>query len=225
MSNSSLQCLEAIKRTSRAPSTKSLESAAISPSHSRGHQERKRETKNRLYDITIVEENGSQVKVHYCGYSSQYDEWKAKSEVVYNKPKFNDIEQDYSALTELACSIKKGLLPSRKEDPEVRIQVLFDLTSFKSLQERGILRPQRGRSGTEMYTIQKYSDLDDVFGERWHIRIVNHIGDFSYVILETVSFYFSRSRPIKEYEVQIPNQNQACQYMTLCKSDLRIVGV
>ena len=53
--------------------------------------------------------------------------------MVYNKPKFDDIEQDYSALTELACSIKKGLLPTRKEDSEVRIQVPFDLTSFRML--------------------------------------------------------------------------------------------
>ena len=34
------------------------------------------------------------------------------------------------------------------------------------------------------------------------MRIENLLGDFSYVILETVSFYFSRSRPIMEYQVE-----------------------
>ena len=70
------------------------------------------------------------------------------------------------------------------------------------LQERGILRPQRGRSGTKVYTIKKYSDLNDVFGDKWHLRIENHLGDFSYAILETISFYYSQSRPILEYEVE-----------------------
>ena len=195
-SDTSLQCIDTVKRTPRAPSIKNIEAAAISPSHSKGHHQRKRESKKRFYDTTIVEEKGS-----------QDDERKPripKPEAMSKKPKLDNscIGQDYSPFTELACSIKKRLLASIEDDPEVIIQVPLNFTSFRFLQERGILRLQRGRSGTELYTIREFSDLNDLFGEKWHMRIENILGDFSYVILETVSFYFSRSRPIMEYEVE-----------------------
>ena len=65
----------------------SVEAAAstISPSHLRPQ---KRVSKNKLYYIEVIDENGSQVKVHYCGYGSEYDEWKPRSVVVYTKPVF-----------------------------------------------------------------------------------------------------------------------------------------
>ena len=82
-----LQCIDAVKNRSRAASTRSAEAAAstISPSHFRPQ---KRVSKNKLYDIEVVAENGSQVKVHYCGYGSEFDEWKPRSEVMYTKPAF-----------------------------------------------------------------------------------------------------------------------------------------
>lgn len=45
--------------------------------------------------------------MHYRGYSSDFDEWKEKTEVVLNKPKFETTEREWSSVTELACAIKK----------------------------------------------------------------------------------------------------------------------
>ena len=39
---------------------------------------RKAESKNKLYNIEIVDEKG-EVKVHYVGYGSEYDEWKPRT--------------------------------------------------------------------------------------------------------------------------------------------------
>ena len=52
-----LQCIEAIKKRSRAPSTKKIEAVAISPPDLR-HETKARQkvSKNKLYDIEILED-------------------------------------------------------------------------------------------------------------------------------------------------------------------------
>ena len=107
---SSLQCLDAVKnRTTRVPSRVATE--ALSPL--RLPRREAIHKRSNLYEVEVVEEKGALVKVHYTGYSSIYDEWKPKDEVVLNKPNFFDSdEQEWSPVTELACSIKKHLLPS-----------------------------------------------------------------------------------------------------------------
>ena len=201
ISSPDLQCRAAIKNRSRVPSTKGLEAAATCPSdfsHSTSKQ-RATKNKNKLYDVVIVEEKGSEVKVHYCGYSSKYDEWKPKVDVKYVAPPFQPHDEEFSPLTHLACCIKKGLLPSRSGDPEVHIQVPCDIPSFQVLQE--VAKSLQG-GATEKYKILRYSDLDNVLGEKWHFRVVNEAGDFSYVILETLSFYLTKGKPILDYTVE-----------------------
>ena len=36
-----------------------------------------------MYEIKLVETKKERVKIHYIGYSDKYDEWKLKSETVY----------------------------------------------------------------------------------------------------------------------------------------------
>ena len=160
MSSPNLQCYHSVQKRSRVPSTKGLESAAIDSSDL--SQPRKRSKKNQLYEIEVVEEQ--QVKVHYCGYSSDYDEWKPKSEVKHITPTFQPAADDhFSPLTELACSIKKKLLPSRHGDLEVRIQVSCDISTFQSLQELGTLSGDARDDECKMkYSIRHYRDLDSV---------------------------------------------------------------
>ena len=198
---SELQCLDTIKNRRRVSSWRSVEASATAVGTQ--HLPRKKKaSKDRLYEIEIIEEEGTQVKVHYTGYSSEYDEWKEKNDVVFSKPVFppTNTEQPISPLTELACTIKKKLLPSRSEDPEVRIQLPCDSSSFQLIRDRGILisgPPDNGK-----YSIRSYRDLEDVLGDNWHYRISNPIGDFSYVILETLTLHMCKSRPILEYEAE-----------------------
>ena len=133
---SSLQCLDAVKnRTTRVPSRVVAE--ALSPL--RLPRREAIHKRSNLYEVEVVEEKGALVKVYYTGYSSIYDEWKPKDEVVLNKPNFFDSdEQEWSPVTKLACSIKKRLLPSRSEDPEVRIQIPCDSATFRVIQSKGV---------------------------------------------------------------------------------------
>ena len=125
-----------LKNRHRVPSVKSVEASAISSQHSGGNPTINRNKKNQLYEIEIVAER-SKMKVHYCGYSEEHDEWKLKNKIQYIKPQFNEVEQDFSPLTEFAHAIKRKLLPSRSGDPKVRVQLPCDVGSFPALWELG----------------------------------------------------------------------------------------
>ena len=111
-------------------------------------------------------------------------------------------EREYSPLTELACGIKKRLLPSRSDDPYVRIQVSLDAATLQVLKDRGTPRAGRGRGSSEVYIIAQYRDLNEILGDNWHFRVVNEAGDFSYAILESIAFHYCTSRPLLEYDVE-----------------------
>lgn len=149
---SSLQCIEKIKNRSRKPLYKAMEATAVSTLTTERLPRRKAESKNKLYSVEIVAEKGAEVKVHYVGYGSKYDEWKPRTEVVHTKPDFGSgcSEQYYSPLTELACCIKKRLQPSRNDEPDVRIQVSLDAATFQMLKERGISRARHGCGSSGM---------------------------------------------------------------------------
>ena len=64
-----------------------------------------------------------------------------------------------------------------------------------TLHVRGCVRECTVQECHSTYTIRQYSDLNELLGDRWHIRIVNSNGDFSQVLLETIRFYLGRGGP------------------------------
>ena len=93
---------------------------------------RNRKDNSRLYPIDILErrqEGGqSQIKIHYVGYSSVYDEWREASEVYTPERAIPYIP--YSLYADLASRIKASLALGRKADPEIRIDMPFDKVAF-----------------------------------------------------------------------------------------------
>ena len=146
---------------------------------------------NTLYDIDILEEDGAQVKIHYKGYHHTFDEWRPKDQVVLKKPEIAPV--DFHPITELACQTKKRLLPSRHEDPAVRIQVPGSEEAFEELASTG------QKKGSK-YSISAFSDLTPILGDKWYLRIANRNGDFSHVILSTVEYYLAKPHTLTEYE-------------------------
>lgn len=118
-----LQCLNSVKNRTRS-SKEALQSVWIPPRLSRAADKT-------LYDIEIVAEEGSKVKIHYVGYDVKFDEWRPKEEIELKKPKL--VTQDFSPLTELACQIKRKLAPTRHQDPAVIIHVPTTIDSFSML--------------------------------------------------------------------------------------------
>ena len=179
-----LQCLESIKKRTRRPT-----SHLYAEPHTQKQSTASR--RKNLYDVEVIEEDGAKVKIHYIGYSTKYDEWKSRDEVILKKPR---MATDFHPLTELACQIKKRLLPSRHQDPSIRIQVPGTREAFTQLAAASI--PKEG----DKYTISSYADLEPILGEKWFLRIANKNRDFSYVILSTVEHHLTTPRSLLEYE-------------------------
>ena len=56
-------------------------------------------------------------------------------------------------------------------------------------------------NGHQAYGIKNYKDLDELFGEQWHVRIVNVNGDFSCALLNTIQFYTMQPKPILDFSI------------------------
>ena len=156
---------------------------------------------DRLYPLEVIAKDGDRVKVHYIGYSSQYDEWRQSSELETLSPRSGqqlELYQPFELHQELAYSIKLALVGSRK-DPDVRIEMPFDLLLFNGgLKQQGYSVHQ-GR-GHEVMGIKTYIDLVPLLGKCWYIRILNPRKNFCYVNRETVQFWIHKRRDIEEYD-------------------------
>ena len=94
----------------------------------------------------------------------------------------------FSFLTELLGQIKSKLVPSRKEDPSVRVQIPFDKGLFHSTLAVSRIRVQHG--GEEIfYAIDSQNVLNEYLGKNWHLRVNNVYGDspmLSWILSVTV---------------------------------------
>ena len=137
------------------------------------------------------------VRIHYLGYSSRYDEWRAVSDLVELDTPCT-LKEEYGFDQDLAQKITTSLSSQRRASPVVKIEMMFDKNVYeKGLKKKGKLKRQS--RGVEHYTIEDYHDLDSLLGCNWHYRGLNSSGDFCYVILETVEFYLYRKRPLIYY--------------------------
>ena len=161
----------------------------------------KRARKNELYPIEIVERdtNAERVKIHYCGYSSNDDEWRDLGDIVDLTPPQPLLTSSFSLHQELVLKIKRSLQNVKKSSPEVRIEMEFDKVLYDGgLKTCGQIK--KVQRGLEIYTITKYADLDDLLGQKWFVRGFNKNGDFCYAILDTIHFYLRARRPLVEYK-------------------------
>ena len=111
------------------------------------------------------------VKVHYKGYSTCYDEWRARDNIVDLQPDDETGSEDDDAVEdtdagsgiapilpfnlycELVVGIKGSLTSSRKKSPQVRIRIPLDKLTFD-----GGLKPREeaGGGSTPLNTIKIY---------------------------------------------------------------------
>lgn len=183
---------------------------------------------DKLFPVEVVEKEDKRVKVHYVGFSTEYDEWREESELesVYTSetsPEAASLEdavcdgcsfEPFSLHNYLKVKIKQSLSCTRKSSPEVRIVVPFDAITFN-----GGLRllgtQSKKAQGVQHYTIKHYHDLNPLLGKNWHFRGLNVNADYGYVLLETVDFYLRKCRPLEEY---MPSQEQYDESPSTCMS-------
>lgn len=165
-----------------------------------------------LYPIEILDdEQGScdragKVKVHYIGYSEDYDEWKDAEDIEDIEDVTDDESPDqlassvyapYSLYKDLGLRIKRSLTCARAS-PVTKIVLPFDTLSFNG-GLKSVGTPSRKQGGVQHYKIKSYTDLNELLGSNWHVRGINCNGDYGYVIKETVDFYLRKCRDVIEY--------------------------
>jgi len=164
----------------------------------------KKGTHKELFSVEIIEEEDSRIKVHYIGYSYDYNKWKERSEIesldqeedtVPELPQSEAIatgHDHYSLLSlfdELRLKIKNGLSCNRKKSPKIKVAMPFDLVSFNgSLKLVGT--PSKKIVGTQYYKLSNYQDLNHFLGPNWHYRGINENNDYDYVLKETFDFVY-----------------------------------
>ncbi len=170
--------------------------------------------KTKLYPVTVQEEKSegdrAMVKIHYVGYSSEWDEWRYEGELESLNEENADTSpyqqgssiispyQPYSIYNALRVKIKCALNCGQKVSPIIKISMPFDLIQFNGgLKTVGI--PSKMVCNIQHYGIKHYQDLDPFLGSFWHYRGLNVNGDYGYVQLDTVSFFLRKSRSLVEY--------------------------
>ena len=107
-----------------------------------------------FYRLRVVDEDDAMVKVRYIGYSSDFNEWRRKDDIV----ELSDTSESdgdsrqlslgslwrFCLFEELALRIKELLISSHKKDPMCRIVMSFDRMSFDSLLIRATVVPKAG---------------------------------------------------------------------------------
>ena len=162
--------------------------------------------KNEIYPVDIIERENGRVRVHYIGYESGYDEWKDEAELEVIEEDAEETEplvtekilEPYSLYKDLGVRIKKALSCTRTSSPQIKVVMPFDILMFYGgLRASGI--PTKVVGGNQHYKINHYRDLNHLLGRNWHFRAINANGDYGYVVMETVSFYIRRNKPLTEY--------------------------
>ena len=174
----------------------------------------KRAKEQELFPIEIVENDATtcRVKIHYCGYSSEDDEWRDPGDIVDLSSPTPLLTSSFSLHQELALKIKRSLQNTRKSSPEVRIEMDFDKVLYDSgLKVHGQMK--KVQRGVEIYNVTKYADLDELLGPKWFIRGFNENGDFCYAILDTVHYYLRARRSLVEFKPTSDNsRHRKCVY-------------
>ena len=95
------------------------------------------------------------MKIHYTGYSSDYDEWRNKDIVLPTEP---ERYHPYDHHQQLVYAIKSSLYSCRDRDLAVRLEVPFDKFIYQGgLMSAGrLLKVVRGE---EHYGIDNHRDL------------------------------------------------------------------
>ena len=165
-----------------------------------------------LFKLKVIEEKEDMVKVHYIGYSKRHDEWRKKEDIVVLDDDSDDDDGGkddgeeavtgyipFSLYRVLANKIKLSLNSSRKASPSVRIDMEFDRVVYEGgLAKNGTRKRRHGKR--DIFGVKEYKDLDGLLGKGWHWRGLNQAGDFCYVVKDSVEFYLTTKRALKEFK-------------------------
>ena len=151
------------------------------------------------------------MRIDFKGYSHRHDEWKdytVPGIVSTNFPivKLEKLEKPSSEtlgertrilLSTLRLEIKRRLLSTRRDDPDVRLELPIDEAVF--CEAFGRLRTLLRLRGRTIHKIRQNSELDKTLGTRWQVRMKNEMGDFEQVKNGSVEFWLNERPPLNDF--------------------------
>lgn len=206
------------RRTVKRPNYRELADVKI-PKRVRSNIKKKvtGSSTSKLYRLRVLDkdEENSRVRVRYIGYSSEFDEWRRKEDIVnledddssdiispFSRPQLPvPTITEFCLYKELSFKIKSLLYSNRKADPACSVVMSFDSVHFEGLMRRGVKRNE-GKGKREVYGLASLTKLDDLLGERWYIRGLNSAGDFCYIEPGTVKYYLECCKGKLDYQLQ-----------------------
>ena len=131
--------------------------------------------------IIAVDAESRLIKVHFVGWDTRYDEWKADTDDddfpigKYEKlqlpsPETKD-ERSAMLSQELYREVKRNLHPGHKGNPEVRFEIKIDEDIYNIICMYGIDSKARGKKSVT--GLQNNRDFDFYLGKGWDRRIIN----------------------------------------------------
>jgi hypothetical protein len=171
-----------------------------------------------VYKLQVIDRDKvtNSIKVHYIGFSEEYDEWRDCGELLENN-NLGRVRRRYSATDKslhdrsslffdrLGRNIKHSLFATKRESPEIRLEEVCEQDIFDNyLKSIGEVKKCRGR---EIHCVNNVTnqDMENILGDKWYERILNKNKDFSYVVKGTIQFWLHQKAPIKEF-VTVGNQ-------------------
>ena len=164
----------------------------------------------KLYPVIVAarksDGDDAKVKIHYVGYSSDFDEWRDEQELEsLEEEGYEEVQpttassyQPYTIHKALRVRVKQALTCGRKTSPNIKITISFDLIQFNGgLKTVGV--PFKTVHGVQHFKINHYRDLNYLLGSNWHFRGLNTNGDYGYVELDTVDFCLRKGKCFVEY--------------------------
>ena len=164
-----------------------------------------------LYEVEIneVDKQRKRLKLHFVGYSEEFDEWRdfysegsyfpfVRLENIYvpGEESLQDRREMFHG--QLYRAIKRRLWSGRREDPETRIELAVERDVFST----GLAKITKStlERGKEIYVVKNNRILDSILGAKWDERIFNSNGDFAYVEDDTVRYWLTKKASIEEYK-------------------------
>lgn len=152
--------------------------------------------------MKAVDKIAKRVKIHYVGYSEQFNEWwacgsKGKKDLFQRlEPLAIPSSSLYDRMEifrgKLYWKIKRKLFSGRKDDPATCVEARVDQDVFA-----GKSKVEQGKA---VYRIDSNQTLNHLL-IKWDECIFNENGDLAFVIEGTVRFWLSRGTPIQEFKV------------------------
>ena len=162
---------------------------------------------SQLWDIEILQTRGDagneEVLVHYIGWSG-FDEWhwKKLSDVVDRNPA-NELSDAYSSfISTLKIGVKDNLNVSRVQDTEITVKTTVQRETYEQFINALQLKKWKTTGKKTIYR-GSVAAFVPAFGKDWWYRICSQVGDFAYIVDNTIQLWLLERDCLTEYTVDL----------------------